>query len=211
MQNMDSDLKALNSNEEEQVNSDNYNNVGFKTSNCSSQGSFNIHGSLFDDSQHLNTNESKKIQQNIKQVFDNDEEEIEDPHNLYRNPVSETGMQSNIPNYPSNLDTDDAQTSDTDDQDTHRQASRGNEVFSIAPGEGRHPVHFMKDKFCEEMAFPTLFPKGKFGYQAERRIPLSPAKYFNARLLNYRGRFSRNPEYLVFSQFITEQRKVQDS
>ena len=56
---MDNDLKALNNNEEEQVNSDNYSNFGFKTSNCSSQGSFNIHDNLFDDSQHLNTNESK--------------------------------------------------------------------------------------------------------------------------------------------------------
>ena len=105
-----------------------------------------------------------KIQQNIEEVLDNEEEEIEDHHNLYRNPVSETWMRPHIPNYPSNPDTDDAETLDTDDQDTHKQASRGNEVFPIAPGEGRHPVHFMEDKFCKEMAFSTLFPKGKFGY-----------------------------------------------
>ena len=65
----------------------------------------------------------------------------------------------------------------------------------------------MSDKHCEEMAFPTLFPTGKFGYQVERDVPLSPAKYFNSRLLNYTGRFANNPEYLFFAQYVTEQKK----
>ena len=90
-------------------------------------------------------------------------------------------------------------------------ASAGNEVYSIAPGEGKHPVHFMQDKHCEELAFLVLFPKGQFGYQVEREVRLSPTKYFNARLLNYTGRFAANPEYLFFSQYITEQKKVQES
>ena len=92
-----------------------------------------------------------------------------------------------------------------------QSSSAGNEVFTIAPGENKHPIHFMSDKHCEEMAFPTLFPTGKFGYQVERDVPLSPAKYFNARLLNYTGRFANNPEYLFFAQYVTEQKKVQDS
>ena len=33
----------------------------------------------------------------------------------------------------------------------------GNEVCSIAPGEGKHPAHFMQDKYCEELAFPVFF------------------------------------------------------
>ena len=86
-----------------------------------------------------------------------------------------------------------------------------NEVFSIAPGEGRHPVHFMQDKHCEELAFPVLFKKGRFGYQVEREVKLSATKYFNARLLNYTGRFAGNPAYLFFAQYVTEQKKVQDS
>ena len=42
-------------------------------------------------------------------------------------------------------------------------------------------------------------------------MSISPLKYFNARLLNYTGRFARNLEYLFFAQYVTEQKKVQDS
>ena len=69
----------------------------------------------------------------------------------------------------------------------------------------------MSDKHCEELAFPVLFPKGRFGYTAERTVNLSPTKYFNAHLLHYTGRFAMNPEYLFFAQFIIEQKKVSDS
>ena len=69
----------------------------------------------------------------------------------------------------------------------------------------------MNDKHCEEMAFPTLFPTGKYGFHVVRQVPLSPVKYFNARLLNYTGRFAMNPEYLFLAQFVVEQKKVLDS
>ena len=62
----------------------------------------------------------------------------------------------------------------------------------------------MTDKQYEELAFPVLFPNGKFGYTAERDVKLSPVKYFNARLLHHSGRFATNPEYLFFAQFIIE-------
>ena len=87
----------------------------------------------------------------------------------------------------------------------------GNEIYNIAPGENKHPVSLMTDHQCEELAFPNLFPKGRFGFTSERDIKLSPVKYFNARLLNCSGRFATNPEYLFFAQFIIEQKKVSDS
>ena len=89
--------------------------------------------------------------------------------------------------------------------------STGREVVNIAPGEDKHTVSFMTDKLCEELSFPVLFPKEKFGYTAEREIKLSPTKYFNARLLHYSGRFATNSEYLFFAQFIMEQKKICDS
>ena len=36
-------------------------------------------------------------------------------------------------------------------------------------------------------------------------------KYFNTRLLHYSGRFATNSEYLFFTQFVLEQKKVADS
>lgn len=82
--------------------------------------------------------------------------------------------------------------------------STGREICNMAPGENKHPVSLMTDKQWEELAFPVLFPNGKFGYTAERDVKLSPVKYFNARLLHYSGRFATNPEYLFFAQFIIE-------
>ena len=68
----------------------------------------------------------------------------------------------------------------------------------------------MKDKECEELAFPVLFPKGRYGYTTERKIHLTPTKYFNANL-HHSGRSANNPEYLFFAQFIIEQKEVSDS
>ena len=96
--------------------------------------------------------------------------------------------------------------SETNDSNSLLTQLAGNEVCSIAPGEGKHPVHFMQDKYCEELAFTVLFPMGRFGYQVERRVKLSPTKYFNARLLNYTGKFAANPEYL-FWHSISQNRK----
>ena len=132
-------------------------------------------------------------------VDDENEEERDDPLNEFRTPTTETCLQSVLPDYPI-----------TKEQNRNTNSS-GNEVFNIAPGENKHPVSFMTDKQCEELAFPVLFPKGRFGYTAERAVNLSPTKYFNARLLHYSGKFAMNPEYLFFAQFIIEQKKVSDS
>ena len=63
----------------------------------------------------------------------------------------------------------------------------------------------------KNLHFQYCFQKVDSGFSAERNIKLSPAKYFNTRLLHYSGRFATNPEYLFFAQFITEQKKVSDS
>ena len=120
------------------------------------------------------------------------EEEVEDPLNEHWSPANETCLQSVIPDYPIV----------TGEHDSNN--STGREIYNMAPGENKHPVSLMTDKQCEELAFPVLFPNGKFGYTAERDVKLSPVKYFNARLLHYSGRFATNPEYLFFAQFIIE-------
>ena len=127
------------------------------------------------------------------------EEEVEDPLNEHGSPASETCLQSVIPDYPIL----------TEEQNSSN--SSGTEVYNIAPGENKHPVSLMNDKLCEELAFPVLFPKGRFGYAAKRQIKITPVKYFNGRLLHHSGRFASNPEYLFFAQFIIEQKKVSDN
>ena len=127
------------------------------------------------------------------------DEEQDDPLNEHRSPTNETCLQAIFPDYPVII------------EENSSNVSTGREIYNVAPGENKHPVSLMTDELCEELAFPVLFPKGRFGYKAERNIKLSPVKYFNARLLHYSGRFATNPEYLFFAQFIIEQKKVSDS
>ena len=61
-------------------------------------------------------------------------------------PINQICLQSIIHNYPVMVDNNNEQSS-------------GNEIYCIAPGENKHPVSFMTDKQCEELAFPVLFPK----------------------------------------------------
>ena len=51
------------------------------------------------------------------------------------------------------------------------------EETHIAPGEGKQLKLTLNDGFCKELAFPNLFPKGKFGLKFLREVKLSPVKY----------------------------------
>jgi hypothetical protein len=85
------------------------------------------------------------------------------------------------------------------------------QVMTFAPGEGKTPINIMMDTSCEEMAFPKLFPKGEFGFDALRAVKLTPKKYFNARILNRTGEFARNIEYLFFAQYVSEHKQIMDN
>ena len=90
-----------------------------------------------------------------------EEEEIDDPQNQHRVSVNETCLESYVPDYPVEVISSSVTNSETNDNNLLLTQLAGNEVCSIAPGEGKHPVHFMQDKYCEELAFPVLFPMGR--------------------------------------------------
>ena len=87
-----------------------------------------------DTSNNVTTDTDRALKHDARENdnVNSNEEENEDPLNEYRAPVSETCLESVIPYYPVTAD-DSAQ-------------STGNEVYSIAPGENKHPVSFMLDK-----------------------------------------------------------------
>ena len=153
--------------------------------------------------ENSDSNTSEEIESNIESSsnFQTEDslEETNYPLNEHRLPINETCLQSRIPDYPAL------------EEINQSSQSVGNESYNIAPGENKHPASLMTEKQCEELAFPSLFPKGRFGLTAQRDIKLTPVKYFNARLLHYSGRFSINPEYLFFAQFIIEQKKISDN
>ena len=69
-------------------------------------------------------NETSKNAQQEEQ-----EEEIDDPLNEHRAPTNETCIQAIIPDYPVTID--------------QQNVSTGQEIYSIAPGENKHPVSFI--------------------------------------------------------------------
>ena len=87
---------------------------------------------------HVLSSNSKQIdsgdRENIDQV-DSDEEEIEDPQNIFRTNTNETCLQPWLPYYPLDIDraTEISCTENTfTDLDGPQSSSAGNEIFSIA-------------------------------------------------------------------------------
>ena len=76
------------------------------------------------------------------------------------------------------------------------------ESITMAPGVT--PISILTDKHCEELAHPHLFPTGKFGYSAPRKVALIPVKYFNKRLLNYKHKFSADSDYIFFAHSVMQ-------
>ena len=79
------------------------------------------------------------------------------------------------------------------------------EYIEIAPVEDKIPRRVILDKNCEELAFPHLLSKSQFRYTTERETKLSPVKYLNQRLLNYKQIFSSSVDYIFFIQFVLQQ------
>ena len=44
------------------------------------------------------------------------------------------------------------------------------EEISIAPGDGKQPTSILSNTFCEQLAFPCLKIREKFGYHIERDV-----------------------------------------
>ena len=82
------------------------------------------------------------------------------------------------------------------------------QIYSVAPAEGQHPLDIMTDPFFEEMINPTKFPYGIGGYNTERTRKIFLRKYFQQRLLDVDGRFSRDIEYILASQYIVESNQI---
>ena len=80
-----------------------------------------------------------------------------------------------------------------------------NENLIVAPCQGKTPVAIANDEFCEELAFPYLFPSGKFGYKVKRESALFPVKYFNQRLLSFKQNFTSDADYIFFARSVVEQ------
>ena len=76
------------------------------------------------------------------------------------------------------------------------------EIICVAPAEGEKPSNIMTDLNFEAMSNPDKFPYGVGTYSSERPRKLTYRKYYNQRLLDVDGRFSRDLDYLFVAQYI---------
>ena len=89
----------------------------------------------------------------------------------------------------------------------HREDVEGY-CFAVAPGEGNKPQSVLRDVDIEVLAFPHLFPTGRFAYDVTvpRKVNLTMRRYFDRQLLHYSGKFARNREWMFTMQYrVTEQ------
>nr|XP_034322337.1 uncharacterized protein LOC117688395 [Crassostrea gigas] len=82
------------------------------------------------------------------------------------------------------------------------------DVYDIAPGEGKNPVRMLQEPGNEAKAFPCHFPSGRFSWNEERSEKLTLSRYFNNRLMNVDNRFARDSNYIFFSQYMSELNQV---
>ena len=82
------------------------------------------------------------------------------------------------------------------------------EEISIALDEGKKPNSLISDENCEALAFPYLFPTGKFGYNIQRDVKLSPVRYFNHRLLNYTQVLASEADYIFCPLSVSQKLKL---
>ena len=88
----------------------------------------------------------------------------------------------------------------------HREDVEGY-IYEMAPGQGNKPQSVLRDPDMEVLAFPNLFPTGKFAFDiAERQTKLYMRRYLDRQLLHYSGRFAANREWLFAIQYrVTEE------
>ena len=85
----------------------------------------------------------------------------------------------------------------------------GRKIYNIAPGEGKIPTNWIREKDFDINAFPEKFSKGRFGLNWPRKKKLSPIKYFAARLLNMSNLFARDPDFLFIAQQFCERFSIE--
>ena len=83
-----------------------------------------------------------------------------------------------------------------------------NDIFNMAPGEGLIPVSYSNEPDCEALAFPSLFSTGKFHYNYNREIAITPSKYIHLSYKNCDKRFGENAQYIFYWLYWLEKETV---
>lgn len=70
------------------------------------------------------------------------------------------------------------------------------DIYNIAPAEGKNPVRMLQENGNEAKSFPHLFPNGKNTGTKSREKRITLSKYFNYRLMVADNRFAKDIDYI---------------
>ena len=82
-------------------------------------------------------------------------------------------------------------------------------VIEIAPGEGKIPTNWLREKDNDIDSFPELHPEGKFGLDHDRSQKLTKNKYYGQRIMNEEPMYSENADYLFMAQQSVERSAIE--
>ena len=82
-------------------------------------------------------------------------------------------------------------------------------VHVVAPGEGKVPTYWLREKDFDTAAFPRHHPDGQYGLAHKRDAKLSLQEYFTQRLFNVDKRFATDPDYLFIAQYYVERNALE--
>ena len=82
-------------------------------------------------------------------------------------------------------------------------------VIEIAPGEGKIPTNWLREKDNDIDSFPELHPEGRFGLDHDRSQKLTKNKYFGQRIMNEEPMYSENADYLFMAQQSVERSAIE--
>ena len=112
------------------------------------------------------------------------------------------------------MESDDELETTSNPLNTHRHVADESLVIEnlleLAPGQDKGTRHIFFDKKCEELAFPKIFLRGKFGCTFPREHHSTPTRYFNQRFLNFSQTFASNSDYIFFAQSVLQQKNLND-
>ncbi|XP_062593070.1 uncharacterized protein LOC134254555, partial [Saccostrea cucullata] len=82
------------------------------------------------------------------------------------------------------------------------------DIYNIAPSEGKNPIRMLQEEGNEAKTFTHLFPSGNFSWNENRDVKITLSRYFNNRLMNADNRFAKDTNYIFFSQYMSELNQV---
>lgn len=81
-----------------------------------------------------------------------------------------------------------------------KKVNKKDPIYEIAPGEGKIPSNWLREKDNDIDSFPELHVQGKFGFDYERDQVLTRAKYFAQRIMNVDQMYAENHDYVFMAQ-----------